>query len=197
MRFTIALALIAAMPIGAEAQTAYVTDVLRLGMHREADTSDRAFQTLQSGQEMEIITRNVNYAQVRLPDGTSGYVKAAYLVALKPAKLIVAETQAANEELERKLADLNAAFSQPAATIAALEKERGEQQAILDDATEKSTSLEEKNKALNAKQIRYKYSLPVTWVGGSLLVTLLVGFLGGLWWTDHRSRKRHGGIRIY
>ena len=124
-------------------------------------------------------------------------MKAAYLVALKPAKLIVAETQAANEELERKLADLNAAFSQPAATIAALEKERDEQQAILDDAMEKSASLQEKNKELNAKQIRYKYSLPATWVGGSLLVTLLIGFLGGLWWTDHRSRKRHGGIRIY
>ena len=83
MRFTFALALIAAMPVIAEAQTAYVTDVLRLGLHREADTSDRAFQTLQSGQEMEIITRNVNYAQVRLPDGTSGYVKAAYLVSEK------------------------------------------------------------------------------------------------------------------
>ena len=197
MRFTLALALIAAMPAVAEAQTAYVTDVLRLGLHREADTSDRAFQTLQSGQEMEIITRNVNYAQVRLPDGTSGYVKAAYLVAEKPAKLIVTQTQAANDELERKLADLNAAFSQPAATIAALEKERAEQQAILDGATEKSASLQEKNEELNAKQIRYKYSLPVTWVGGSLLVSVLIGFLGGLWWTDHRSRKRHGGIRIY
>jgi SH3 domain protein len=199
MRFTfaLALALFAAMPIIAEAQTAYVTDVLRLGLHREADTSGRAFQTLQSGQEMEIITRNVNYAEVRLPDGTSGYVKAAYLVSEKPAKLIVAETQAENEELERKLADLNAAFSQPAATIAALEKERGEQQAIVDEATEKSARLQEDNEDLNAAQNRYKYSLPATWVGGSLLVSLLIGFLGGLWWTDHRSRKRHGGIRIY
>ena len=23
------------------------------------------------------------------------------------------------------------------------------------------------------------------------------GFLFGLWWVDHRSRKRHGGICIY
>ncbi len=197
MRFIFVLALVAAMPVAVEAQTAYVTDILRLGLHREADTSDRAFKTLQSGQEMEIVNRDVNYAQVRLPDGTSGYVKAAYLVSEKPAKLIVAETQAANEELQRKLADLNAAFSQPAATIAALEKEHGEQQVVLDDAIEKLSRLQEDNSDLNARQARYKYSLPVTWVGGSLLLTLLVGFLGGLWWTDYRSRKRHGGIRIY
>jgi len=25
----------------------------------------------------------------------------------------------------------------------------------------------------------------------------LAGFLGGLFWVDHRSRKRHGGIRLY
>jgi len=26
---------------------------------------------------------------------------------------------------------------------------------------------------------------------------MLGGFLFGLWWIDYRSRKRHGGIRIY
>jgi SH3 domain protein len=197
MRFIFALALIAAMPVTVMAQTAYVTDILRLGLHREPDTSDRAFRTLQSGQEMQIVTRNVNYAEIRLPDGTSGYVKAAYLVSEKPAKLIVAETQSANQDLEAKLADLNAAFSQPAATIAELERERDGQQAALADATTRMNELQISNDDLNARQARYKYSLPVSWVGGSLLACLLVGFLGGLWWTDHRSRKRHGGIRIY
>jgi hypothetical protein len=34
-------------------------------------------------------------------------------------------------------------------------------------------------------------------VGSAIAVCLIAGFLGGLWWVDHRSRKRHGGIRIY
>ena len=32
---------------------------------------------------------------------------------------------------------------------------------------------------------------------GSVIAITVLGFLGGLWYTDHRSRKRHGGIRIY
>ncbi len=197
MRFLIAILLLAAVPVAATAETAYVTDILRLGLHKAEDTSDRAFKTLQSGQEMEILARGRNYAEVRLPDGTLGYVKVAYLVAEKPAKLIVAETQAANAELERKLMDLNAAFSQPAATIAALEQERNEIRTELEEAATRVGGLQEDNDDLRSQQSRYKYSLPVTWVGGALLVCLLAGFLGGLWWTDQRSRKRHGGIRIY
>jgi len=197
MRFLIAILLLAAMPVAATAETAYVTDILRLGLHKAEDTSDRAFQTLQSGQAMEILNRGRNYAEVRLPDGTLGYVKVAYLVTEKPAKLIVTETQAANAELERKLADLNAAFSQPAATIAALEQESGELRTKLIESTAQIEGLQENNDDLISQQSRYKYSLPVTWVGGALVVCLLVGFLGGLWWTDQRSRKRHGGIRIY
>ncbi len=197
MRFLIAILLLVAMPVVGTAQTAYVTDILRLGLHQAEDTSDRAFRTLQSGQEMQILARDRNYAQVRLPDGTVGYVKAAYLVAEKPARLIVTETQAAKEELENKLADLNAAFSQPAATISALEQERAEQKAGLEQAATTISELQEDNEDLRSQQGRYRYSLPINWVGGSLLVSILAGFLGGLWWTDMRSRKRHGGIRIY
>lgn len=197
MRCLLGICAALVMPILASAETAYVTDNLRLGIHRAADTSDRAFRSLESGQELEIQSRNRNYAQVRLPDGTVGYVKAAYLVSEKPAKLIVAETQAANEELEGKLAELNAAFSQPAATIAALEDQVSQGESELSAAVARTAELEGENDTLLRRQSQYKYSVPITWVGAALAVILLAGFLGGLWWTDYRSRKRHGGIRIY
>ena len=50
------------------AETAYVTDNLRLGLHQAADTSDRSFRTLDSGQQIEILNRDRNYAHVQLPD---------------------------------------------------------------------------------------------------------------------------------
>ena len=90
MRLLISVFLL--MPLLAVAETAYVTDNLRLGLHAAEDTSDRAFRFLESGQPMEILVRDRNYANVRLPDGTEGWVKSAYLVDEKPAKLIVAET---------------------------------------------------------------------------------------------------------
>lgn len=189
--------LVLTAPLAAFGETAYVTDNLRLGLHQAEDTSDRAFRTLESGQELEVLSRNRNYAQVRLPDGTLGYVKVAYLVDEKPAKLIVAQTQAANEDLQRRLTELNAAFSQPAATIEKLEAQVKESQAALNEATEKLVSLEDEKVSLQRRQDQYKFSLPINWVAGALAFCLLAGFLGGLWWTDYRSRKRHGGVRIY
>jgi SH3 domain protein len=197
MRFTIWLALWLALPLAALAETAYVTDNLRLGLHLAADASDRAFRTLESGQELEILSRDRNYAEVQLPDGVQGYLKAAYLVFEKPAKLIVAETQAENEKLAQELADTKQAFAGPAATIDSLETEVVRYKAALDESNEKVDALTEQNDRYRGRQSGYKYSMPFPWVAGALGVCLLAGFLLGLWTVDYRSRRRHGGIRIY
>jgi len=181
----------------AEAQTAYVTDNLRLGLHRAADTSDRAFRTLESGQALEILERNRNYARVRLPDGTEGYVKVAYLVDDKPAKLIVNEAQAEVERVQGELDRLRQSFADPAATIATLEQELEETETLLASSEARVEDLSASNREFAERYSEYKYSLPLKWVGGAIVVCLLAGFLGGLWWTDYRSRKRHGGFRIY
>ena len=195
MRKSVFLLLLAPLVVAAE--TAYVTDNLRLGMHQAPDTSDRAFRTLESGQELEIVTRNRNYAQVVLPDGTQGYVKAAYLVFEKPAKLIVTETQAALDQVQQELESTKEQFSVPAATIAALEQRVSEREAELSATKVQISQLTEENTDYRAKQARFQFSLPLPWVGGAMGVCLLAGFLVGLWWLDSRSRKRHGGFRIY
>ena len=73
------------LPLAAFGETAYVPDPLRLGLHQAADTSDRPFRNLESGQELEVLSRTQYYANVQLPDGTRGYVKAGFLVSDKPA----------------------------------------------------------------------------------------------------------------
>jgi len=190
-------ALVALLPIVAAAETAYVTDNLRLGLHQAADTSDRAFRTLDSGQQLEILSRNRNYAHVRLPEGVQGYVKAAYLVFEKPAKLIVAETQAERGQLQADIEALRQQFAGPAETIAALEQESSSLQAQLDESSARIAELDDENADLRRRQSQFQYSLPITWVAGAVAVCLIGGFLLGLWWVDLRSRQRHGGIRIY
>ena len=190
-------ALVALLPIVAAAETAYVTDNLRLGLHQAADTSDRAFRTLDSGQQLEILSRDRNYAHVRMPEGVQGYVKAAYLVFDKPAKLIVAETQAERDQLQADIEALRQQFAGPAETIAALEQESGNLQAQLDESSARIAELDDENANLRRRQSQFQYSLPITWVAGAVAVCLIGGFLLGLWWVDLRSRQRHGGIRIY
>lgn len=185
------------LPMLAVAETAYITDNLRLGLHQAADTSDRAFRMLESGQELEIISRDRNYASVRLPDGARGYVKAAYLVAEKPAKLIVAETAAERDALNAELEKTRQAFAKPAATIKALEEETAGLNTRLESAMEQVADLQQENASIQGLKEKYKGSLPLTWVGAAMTVCLVGGFLLGLWWIDRGSRKRHGGIRIY
>ena len=187
----------ALLPIVAAAETAYVTDNLKLGLYEAEDTSGRAFRTLDSGQSMEVLIRAVNYANVRLPDGTEGWVKSAYLVDDKPAKLIVEETIVERDALAAELEQAKQAFAEPAATIDALRNETSALNAQLESAQGEITALQEENASIQGMKEQYRGSVPLSWVGGATLVCLIVGLLGGLWWSDYRSRRRHGGIRIY
>jgi SH3 domain protein len=185
------------LPVLAAAETAYVTDNLRLGLHAAEDTSDRAFRFLDSGQAMEILIRDRNYANVRLPDGVEGWVKSAYLVDEKPAKLIVAETIAERDQLAAELEETRQAFAEPAAVIDQLRNETSDLTGQLENARTQIDALQAENASIRGLKEEYRGSVPLKWVGGVIAVCLVVGFLGGLWWVDHRSRKRHGGIRIY
>ena len=185
------------LPLAVLAETAYVTDTLQLGIHQAADTSDRPFRNLDSGQAMEVLSRTRYYAHVELPDGTQGYVKAGFLVDSKPAKLIVAETRAEADRLAAELEETRRAFAAPAATIDALKQESADLQTRLDQSEAEASELGEDNAGLRNRQSQYKYSLPLQWVAGAIGACLIGGFLLGLWWVDQRSRRRHGGIRIY
>ena len=193
----IVFGLLVLLTVLAAAETGYVTDLLMLGLHQAADTSDRPFRSLESGTEFEILSRDRLYAHVRLADGTEGYVKAAYVVYEPPAKLIVNQTQAEVERLTTELDEAKAAFAEPAAVIDSLKEQASTLESDLAGARARVEELEKDNARYQSRAERYQYSLPYTWVGGAIGVCLIAGFLAGLWWVDHRSRKRHGGIRIY
>ena len=185
------------LPAAVFAETAYVTETLRLGLHQAADTSDRPFRNLESGQEMEVLSRTQYYANVQLPDGTQGYVKAGFLVSEKPAKLVVAETQAEVDRLNSELEELRQAFAAPAATIDSLRAQNQELQTRLATSEASAAEFADENAQLRESQARNRMLVPLQWVGGVAAVCLVGGLLFGFWWTDYRSRKRHGGIRIY
>lgn len=185
------------LPLVAAAEKAYVTDQLRLGLHQAPDTSDRAFRMLDSGQEMEVLFRDGNYASVQLPDGVQGHVKAAYLVYEKPARLVLAETEAERDALRAELEQAREALAAPEANIAGLRSEIDDLTARLESAQAEIVSLEEENAGFGELRERFKGSLPLTWVAAAIAVCLVAGFLIGTWWVDHQNRKRHGGIRVY
>ena len=184
------------LPSALFAETAYVTDVLRLNVYASPDFSGNPVRTLMSGDAFEVTLRERLATQIQLPDGMTGYVRSAYIVDEKPARLIVAETQAEVERLTVELSELRAAFEDPAAEIDSLNQRVAELTRDVAARDESIESLESDVSRLRSSNERYSNSVPLTWSLGALLVALIAGFLGGLRYVDHQIRKRHGGIRV-
>ena len=159
--------LLAVLPLSVAAQTVYVTDNLRLGLHEAEDTSGRPFRMLESGQEMEILSRDRNYANVRLPDATEGWVKNAYLVEEKPAKLIVAEITAERDALIAELNTTRESFAAPAATIDALRAELAQAESRIGEAQSRIEELQTENQGYAGLKEQYRGSLPLSWVAAA------------------------------
>lgn len=190
------LLLIASLRV-ADAETAYVTDILRLGLHAAQDTSDRPFQTLVSGAELEVLQRITNFAEVKTADGRQGWVKSAYLVTDKPAQLIVAETQAALEGVRQELTVEQQARIGAEAELHDLmtnaESRLGQVVAMETQITE----LDARNSELEAQLETYRSVVPLRWAASAVIASLLGGFFLGLWALDAYVRHRHGGFRVY
>lgn len=181
----------------ASAEQAYVTDSLRLSVYATADGSGDAIETLSSGAGVDVLERDSGYARVRTAAGREGWVKTAFLVAMKPARARVAELEAEIADLKNDVAaareaqhaaeeQLGKLGSHPASTTAPSEA----LQVALD-------RLRRENRAYEERFETYRSTLPVPWVIAALVLTLGGGFAGGLWWLDSMIRRRHGGFRIY
>jgi SH3 domain protein len=181
----------------AAGETLYVTDVLRLGLHAAADTSDRPFESLVSGEPLEILERTPSYARVRTAAGAEGWVKSNYLVAEIPARTRVA---ALEQELAAAREELRAAQAARPPAAVPVERPNEVAHAALGqrDAFEDTLArLKRDNASYEARLESYRGSLPLGLVGAALILALATGFVAGLWWLDALIRRRHGGFRVY
>ena len=188
---------LAAWSGAAEAETAYVTDSLRLGLHAASDTSDRPFENLVSGVVLEVLDRNSNYARVRLPDGRDGWVKAMYLESEKPAAARVLELESQLGALQASAATAKAAQAAAEHELALLTTELKSTTGSAETVEQTMLRLQAENRAHEERIESYRYALPLKWVIPALVVMLVGGFLAGLWWLDALIRRRHGGFRVY
>lgn len=181
----------------AAAETAYVTDILQLGIHEAEDTSDRAFDSLVSGTPLEILERVPSYARVETPDGRVGWVKSAYLVDEKPARLRIAELEARAAGLETERAEAAAARAAALERMAAIEEQRAADASSAAAIQDTLARLKAENDAYERRLDAYRGAVPLVWAAAALILCAIGGFAGGLWWLDARIRRRYGGFRVY
>jgi len=190
---TVTLLWLFAVPVQAE----YVTDELQLGLHVAEDTSDSPFRNLVSGTELEILERNRFYAKVRTANGDEGWVKAGYLISVKPAAARVIELEASTAAMNTRLEQVLAQTADVRQTIDDLESELAIAKQGEAAASTRVTKLEADNSRFNDRMANFRGSVPVRWALLAIGLMVLVGFFAGFLWFDHRSRKRYGGFRVY
>ena len=181
----------------ASAETLYVTDSLRLALYESEDLSDKPLANLVSGTPVQLLERSTSLARVRTAAGVEGWVKASYLVPDKPARARVAELEAEVAGLRTENAEFRGARANSDASAEQLARSAAASKDSAEAMHEAVGKLERENATYVARLDSYRGSLPLTWVGAALLVALVGGFAGGLWWLDALVRRRHSGFRVY
>jgi hypothetical protein len=137
-----AAVLLALLAVRGVAATVYVSDELVLGVYADENSQGQRLATLHSGASVETLAQSGDFTQVRLNDGTTGWVKSAFLTATEPAVVRVkrleeeldrsrattpalaeaaahSEVERLNQELAAKQSELDAAHSSGALPVAA------------------------------------------------------------------------------
>lgn len=181
----------------ASAEPAYVTDQLRLGVHAASDTSDRAFTNISSGDRVEILEESQYYAQVKLPDGRTGWVKKNYLLPDKPAVLLLAEREKERDDARAELEALKTSLADREARVSSIEQQIVDREEQTKSEQEELVELRAERLKLMSRLDAYSFSVPGGLFFASAAASIVAGFLLAWWWFDRRSRSRHGGFRVY
>jgi uncharacterized protein YgiM (DUF1202 family) len=180
---------LAALPAAkGAAAPAYVSDELVLGVYAEENNQGQRLATLHSGSSVETLAQSGDFTQVRLNDGTTGWVKSAFLTTKEPATVRVKQLE---EELDRSRATTPALAEAAARSeVERLKQELGAKQAQLDAALAAAPVAR-----TNAAAAGTPAGLVMAGIGAAL------GLAGGFWLgfatLARRVRQKFGGIKVY
>jgi uncharacterized protein YgiM (DUF1202 family) len=194
----LAALLLALLSIKGVAATAYVSDELVLGVYAEENNQGQRLATLHSGTSVETLAQNGDFTQVRLIDGTTGWVKSAFLTAKEPAVVRVKQLE---EELDQSRATTPALAEAAARSeVERLKLELAAKQSELDAARASGSapvaSSSPKSGPLAAIQAAAAPRWPMI-AGIAVAIGLACGYWLGYATLARRVRQKFGGIKVY
>jgi uncharacterized protein YgiM (DUF1202 family) len=178
------------------AETAYVSDQLVLNVYTEQNQQGQRLATLHSGARVETLATSADFTQVRLADGTTGWVKSSYLTTDEPAAVRLKQLQ---EELDRSRATTPGL----AEAAAKSELERREHE-LADKQAQLADRQAELDAALGTRVPRTGAAPPAqphalgagVWLG-IVVAAGALGFWAGYATLARRVRRKFGGLRVY
>lgn len=83
----------------AQAQTAYISDMMNITMRTGPTTENKIIAMLKTGQSAEIIEEGQDWSRVRIADGKEGWVLTRFLSFEKPKNLLLESLEKRHNEL--------------------------------------------------------------------------------------------------
>jgi hypothetical protein len=185
------------------AATAYVSDELVLGLYTEQNGQGQRLATLHSGARVDTLGVNGEFTQVRLNDGTTGWVKSTYLTTREPATVRVKQLE---EELDSRRATTPALAEAAARSeVEQLKRELAAKQSELDDvqralAPAAAAGLAPSGGAApgGARTGIAALTSAQRWAWGlSVPLALACGFWLGYAALARRIKQKFGGLKVY
>ena len=147
------VSLLMVMAAGSVAKTGYVSDELRITVRRGQSTEHGVITTISSGTSVEILQVDASsgYTQVRMANGTRGWVLSRFLLAepIARSQLVNANQQLA--EAQATLSELQPLTESQAAQLAELTQQREQlssELSQLQSATADTVAINNKNRLL-------------------------------------------------
>jgi ferric-dicitrate binding protein FerR (iron transport regulator) len=191
--------------LAAQGQTLYVTDKLQAVVYAQPSLEGDQVRILESGDAVELVSREGDNARIRLDDGSEGWIAGSYLVVDIPATRQLQALTAENERLRAS------ARTDPAASneLKTLKDRNAQLQAELAAAQRDLDAAQAKPAAPAAA--RPDDEIPVDTVrpaSRSRLFSILALVVGaaaalalGFWWgystLERRVRRKYGGLKVY
>lgn len=220
------ISILCLVALSVQAETAYVIDELKIGLHESPTISSPIVKLVPSGTELTIIERSDDLVKVKEPEGSQGWINNKYLVSTKPGKARVNELEKEIELLKSSTIMTDEASENESELAQQLKSERlksGGLQAELADLKAKIANidntdqyladieqLEQENEQLRSQMESSGIDVEAEagqasnavllygWkqILTTLITILIIGMAIGAFILDHLNRRRHGGFRI-
>lgn len=158
-KIVILVTLFLSLTTQALAEKRYVTDRILLGIHAEADEASTLIKSVPSGTELEVLDTAVGFIQIKLDDGTEGWVSTGFVMKETPATrkydVLAHQYEQTTQELDKLKVDFakkvkelqirRDQLSNATTTIRELKKRKGGKAVVVDPELEKklTASLQE------------------------------------------------------